>query len=391
MPTAHHHDSNGADARRKRQALSLETRAARAVRDAETEDGEGREMWLRVVVDAFKASQMPKLIERAHRMEECSRDWLFYANGSGQGHLHPVSCDDKSCPVCVPHRTRRVRKLIEDRLQADERVRFITLTQPVRPDESAADARARIIRSFSSMWRAQKHAAKKFGKDFENEDEMWRWLAACTADDPAPDDSPFLRGGLRRVEATWSRSGGWHVHLHVLAVGRYVEQADLSAAWQKAGGGSIVDIRGVDHRAAAELTKYVLKVGGLPGERIVEWALAVDGTRDVQTFGSWFNLPLPPDETDGELSELVRPGDVEALAHGITSGPSEAEEAAIARMEHAFGPREGGVRAWRAWGRSVLNGWLAEVQRLEQAGARRESGRAKRAKERGAAQGWLPI
>lgn len=334
---------------RGQQRVSLAGRAARAARDAEHR-AQGRAHWSDIVQAAFKASNHHGLEARGRRMGDCSVEWAHYANGSGVGRLAPMSCDDRLCPVCTSHRTRGVRELVTRQVESGAFIRFITLTQPAIVGESAVDGRARLMRTWMRFWRSQKRAS-----------------------------DPYVRGGVRRVEVTWSRTGAWHWHMHVLATGQYVPQATLSELWQRAGGGPIVDVRAITTGTAAgvEITKYILKVGSMPRDKIVEYALSVAGQRDIQSFGSWYGQDVPEDEAgDGECDELVRETDVELLATSHNSGPSPAELEACARLDATFGERP--PLAWRAWATSVYGGWRREVERLEQACQRRAAGRERR-------------
>jgi len=338
----------------KSPALSLQRRAAAAVRD---DDGQGgRAEWALAVMDAFRADGAPDLSCRADRMAECSVTWGHYATRSGNGSLRPYTCDDRLCPACVAHRTRGVRATLERVMGGEKTTRFITLTQPVIPGEPATAGRERLLASWSRFWRAQKRAG----------------------------DDAYIHGGMRRVEVTWSKRGGWHWHLHVLCQGVYLPHQVLVSLWTAAGGGFIVDIRRVRHQAgaAAELTKYVLKVAGLPPEKIVEYARATQGVRDVQTFGTWYRAEA--EEVAGgeeeERAALVRPGDVYELAHGTRA---DAAREALMRCMQAIGGPPGGemgtLARWREWARSVWRGWTADAMRAEGGARRRAEGRAKRA------------
>ena len=276
------------------QAGNLSSRAHAAV-------AAGRWSYVERTVRAFHESGDRELELRGYRMAECCNDWSYLARWNGRAKMRPIRCDDKLCPNCAAHRTRGIKRLIDHQLQKNTEVRFITLTQGVISGESAPEARARLLRSWGSLWRKQKRSL-----------------------------DPYIVGGIRRVEFTWSvREWGWHCHLHVLAEGRYWHQDDLSEAWVAAGGGPVVDIRQATD--ARELLKYVVKVATLPGERIVEYAQTLKGKRDLQRFGSWYDLPLPDVESDGDWA-MVSPKLVEDLAMGRPVDVLEVERLRVALL-----------------------------------------------------------
>lgn len=331
----------------------FERHAASAVRD------DARDACSLRVMGAFQRSGDAQLQGRALRMAECSTTWGHYATADGSGSLRPFCCDDRLCSVCTHHRNRGLRKTLQA-LVPRARTRFLTLTQPVRPGESCADGRKRLMRAWRKLWRAQKRSSH-----------------------------PFLRGGLRRVEVTWSRHEGWHWHLHVLAHGEFIEQTELSQVWLGCtGDGYVVDVREVKHAAyaVAELTKYVLKVADLPENRIVEYAQAIRGLRDVQTFGDWYHAEGLEEETGeetGEAAALVQPEDVAVVKSSDAAAADVSDEVrlAVRRLAEAVGgPSVDDLPAWRAWAASVWRDWGEEVRRRRVASSRRARGRARRAR-----------
>lgn len=136
-----------------------------------------------------------------------------------------------------------------------------------------------------------------------------------------------VRGGAAFCEPCWSeRTECWHVHLHIVAEGKFIPQAQLSAAWLKATGDSpIVDIRLIHgHDKAVD---YVVKYAAKPLEpatlrdhdRLCEAIMALHGRRLVLPFGSWHGIRLcEVDRTTewralaplGELLQRAAAGDV---------------------------------------------------------------------------------
>lgn len=96
-------------------------------------------------------------------------------------------------------------------------------------------------------------------------------------------------GGLYSIETTWSLSGGYHVHVHMLVEGEYVPQSVISAAWLAITGDSpIVYIQKADHPHQA--FKYIVKpdlVLFSRPHRLAEVIMATRRSKLVQPFGSW--------------------------------------------------------------------------------------------------------
>ncbi len=69
-----------------------------------------------------------------------------------------------------------------------------------------------------------------------------------------------VRGGVYTVECTHS-TAGWHVHLHVMCVARYIPHALMVALWTRITGSCIVWVtRPPAGRITTYITKYITKV-----------------------------------------------------------------------------------------------------------------------------------
>jgi hypothetical protein len=145
-------------------------------------------------------------------------------------------------------------------------LRFLTLTQVAVKGESFDAARARLFETYSKLQRREEY-------------------------------KHYVAGALRVCEATWNEErGSWNLHLHVIFEGRYWPQDELQALWQSCGGG-IVDIRAAT--SVDELLKYALKTANVPKERIVEWAQAMHGKRDIEYLGAWRGVVVPDCNANG--------------------------------------------------------------------------------------------
>jgi hypothetical protein len=148
-------------------------------------------------------------------------------------------------------------------------LRFITLTL-MRSDESLQSILNHLLKSFYRLRRQ----------------EFWK---------------SAVRAGTAVVEITrGARGDHWHVHLHVLAVGTWLDQKTLSAGWESASNGSkIVDIRLIkDHEVGvAYVAKYATKGWSdsvlADPDALIECIVALRGRRLLIHFGEWYGRESP--------------------------------------------------------------------------------------------------
>lgn len=155
-------------------------------------------------------------------------------------------------------------------------------------------------------------------------------------------------GGCAFLEVKVGVDGLWHVHLHTLLEGQFLEQRQLSTEWYAVTGDSyIVDVRHVHHERneVRYACKYVGKpldasIAATPG-RLDEFAAAVKGRRLCATFGTWRGCELdgadPTAPTDwtpvASLDQLWRaaaahdPWAMSLLASLSRTPPAEADAA----------------------------------------------------------------
>lgn len=127
--------------------------------------------------------------------------------------------------------------------------------------------------------------------------------------------SPLFAGGFAVLEVKVSdRDGLWHVHLHIITEGAWVDQRELAAAWHAVtGDSSIVDVRQVqdDGKAAGYICKYVSKpldASLYANPRMLdEYIQAVSGRKTMATFGSWRGLKLKERPADNTVWVSVGP------------------------------------------------------------------------------------
>lgn len=149
---------------------------------------------------------------------------------------------------------------------------------------------------------------------------------------------PFFRGrvtgGIHVTEITRNeKTGMWHTHLHLVVDGEFIPQKQLSAAWQRCTGDSvIVDVRAVHDRSrvASYIAEYVAKPQDLhtwQANSILEFAAHMHGRRMVATFGGCHKVNVEP----AEIKEIPRSekyiGDVVSLMDRADKGCRNARKA----------------------------------------------------------------
>jgi len=210
---------------------------------------------------------------RLERFDSCGTDCVIEYSAKLQKHRVRASyCGDRFCVPCSVARSAKIRPKLK-KLCEGKRVRFVTLTR-TGDDASLVDALNDVYRSFGKL----------------RECRLWR---------------SSVTGGAAVVEITRGKNlRHWHVHLHILCVGSYLPQRELSEAWRHASGGSfIVHVREVkDHAAGIDYTcKYVTKGFDrsvvLDPDALLECVVALRGRRLLAAFGEWYgsNVELERD------------------------------------------------------------------------------------------------
>jgi hypothetical protein len=189
---------------------------------------------------------------------------------------------------------RNLQQKIED--TPDAKFRFITFTLKHSPGDPLLPMIEKLITSWrklrsTDLWLHGEHAADKLLK--KNRKKMSR------AEVLDLHGSRGQHGGAAILEVKWSKKGGWHPHLHIIAEGHWVADSALSAEWKRITGDSdIIDIRPLSDAkgAAYYLGKYVKK--GSNDEiwtnpaAANEWLTAIKGVRTAATFGAWRGFAL---------------------------------------------------------------------------------------------------
>lgn len=229
---------------------------------------------------------------RIVRFAECGGNVWLAIDSAGQMCAQAQKCRDRWCRPCQAERRQALIAAITHRVdQHAARTRFITLTLRGRSDATLPDQLERITTCFATLRRRV----------------WWRGV---------------VDGGCLFIEIKRGQgSRQWHVHLHVLASGSFVDQKQLSSEWLAVTGDShIVDVRSISDAAkrAAYVVKYVTKpasadVMAVPADLDVAM-LAMKGKRMLQTFGDWKGIDAEDAEPPTPRKMLGRLEDIQARA-----------------------------------------------------------------------------
>lgn len=159
---------------------------------------------------------------------ECgSGCWVQHSASKGAYRLSCNCCRSRWCIPCGVTRAAKLRRSVKGQLADWQRVRFVTVSLR-HSDTPLKDQLDRLQRSYNELRKR----------------DVW-----CRS----------ITGAASFVEVKVSeRDGLWHVHAHILCVGGWIDQRELSREWHKiTGDSSIVDVRLA--RSSGEVAGYVTK------------------------------------------------------------------------------------------------------------------------------------
>jgi len=177
----------------------------------------------------------------ASNLEACGNH-EFWVQCEDCGHKWSVTrtCDLRVCPKCEGSRKSRVINKYKESVlsKMDKRnIRFITLTK--KNKQSLKPEHIKEIRSdFNKLLRKQLNPDNNSKATFKSK----------------------LHGGIYAIEINHTKNG-WNIHMHVFYEGFYIDQSNLSRAWEDITGNPIVDIRKINDEESAllDVCKYVAK------------------------------------------------------------------------------------------------------------------------------------
>lgn len=207
--------------------------------------------------------------DRHQKYRDCgARAYVVESDSEpGKYAVRAERCRDRFCPSCARSRSAVIRQNLEPLIDK-QHIRLVTLTLKAT-DESLSQRISRLYRSFAKL---RKHPVWKQGVD----------------------------AAVSFLEVTRGRLGmHWHVHVHVIAKGRYVQHAQLAAAWLACTGDSfVVDVRLCKSPEALTryVTKYITKAVDAAifrdDDYLDEAIEALAGVRMVTTIGAWRGEPV---------------------------------------------------------------------------------------------------
>lgn len=223
--------------------------------------------------------------------------WLEIVDGELQ--LTSNQCHCRHClPCSIAKRSRLIERLHHHVTGRESSIRFLTLTMRASPT-SLADKLKRLWHCFRMLRQRQ----------------IWK---------------AGVKGGAAFVEMKLgANSKAWHVHLHCIIEGRWIDHRDISETWHAVTGDSyVVDIRPITSApgAAAYVAKYATKP--CPNEvirsktHLDEMIVSTRGRRLWQCFGSWRQFGVDDDQPVKPARRRL--GALEQLATAAAAGEAEA-------------------------------------------------------------------
>lgn len=235
------------------------------------------------------------------RFDACgSHAQLFYSISTGKHSIRGDFCKCRTCPPCATARARLISSNLTDYL-GERHTRMVTLT--IKHNQTP------LSLLITRVWQSFKLLRK------------------------TPEFKEHVTGWAAFLEVKWSsRSGWWHVHLHMLVEGKWWDQKELSRLWHSCTGDSyIVDIqaKGTNKSRAFYASKYASKpfdAGSIPTPELLAEAVACLHRRKLwQVGGDWKSLRLlakpKSDITDWEFQCGLN-----QLFYDANNGNPEAEE-----------------------------------------------------------------
>ena len=228
-------------------------------------------------------------VGEATKVLGCCQDFkVGICEQCGTNPAFPISCDNRLCPGCAKRRAERLVSEHSEMLKRLHYPKMITLTFLSTKHLTFGD-----IKRYRDMFTRLRHK-----KVFRS---CW--------------------GGIYSFEFTYSEEYGWHPHIHAVVGSKYINQAELSVAWEKVSGASVVDIRAIKTpdkwNSIREVIKYPAKSSTFINnpELVNEFLNAVKGTNLAHGFGSMKRVKTKRHQ--GKMSCPVCGYDEVSFKHGF--------------------------------------------------------------------------
>lgn len=235
---------------------------------------------------------------RLERFAECgARCSLTYSHTRGEYRVQASHCKDRWCDACSRDRGMLVSSNLAEWLRRQP-ARFITLT--LKHNSTPLTKQIARLRACYQELRRTK---------------LWKQA---------------VRGTVSVIEIQLSKADLWHPHLHILAVGNFIPQHDLAAAWHGITGDSwIVDVRAVKDptTAAGYVAKYVAKpissrIYDHP-DKLQEAVVSLRGLHAWSCTGTCRGLKLGDVPDDGLPDDWQTLGRLEDIVQAAARGEVE--------------------------------------------------------------------
>jgi len=207
---------------------------------------------------------------RAANYDNCrSMAWFVRHKTTHEVRVASTRCNLRWCPLCMKTKRMIMTQTITPWIQKRQKPKFITFTLK-HSDDPLSDQLERLYNCFKLL----------------RNSKLWK---------------SHITGGMWFFQVTKSeRTGQWHPHLHVIAVGKYLPHMDLRVKWYKITKDSnIVDIRAI--KDARKTADYVARYATAPADLVklplddaVEVFDALSGRRMCGTFGTGKEIQLVP-------------------------------------------------------------------------------------------------
>lgn len=236
-----------------------------------------------------------------NRWDECGSECLVeYSETEKRHRLRANYCRCRHCEPCAKAKGGLLARNLKARLEAGPkdgcRFRFITLTLKHDRHTELRPQITRLYNCFKAL-RATK---------------LWK---------------QSQEGGCAILETKWSKTGGWHPHLHVIAEGGWMRAENLMKEWHRITEDSFkADIR--ELKDIKDTCFYVSKYLGKgcnsevwdDRQAATEYIASMKGVRFCATFGTWRGFKLLAHDKAHDATDWKPVGLLKNIAANARSG-----------------------------------------------------------------------
>ena len=211
--------------------------------------------------DAFDAADMPDMAAKLRACQE--REVLVCCKNCTHTFWVVNRCRQRTCPLCSFDVSKQRARFLQAMTREMKHPKMLTLTM--------------------KLWRGDPHEGIKYLRQAFSKLRRQKVFKNVV-------------GGAYQIELK-EKSGGWHIHMHILLESAYLPRQLVFSAWKKIVDQSYVsvDIRAArDEKAIAYVVKYAAKSASFDTspQSIVAWYKATFGERLFATFGRWYNAKI---------------------------------------------------------------------------------------------------